>query len=51
MSFIGSMVLKTKDIWDTFQRAHEGTKPVKKAKRQHVEGQLDRLVMFEDESP
>jgi hypothetical protein len=24
---------KAKDIWDTLQRAHEGTKPVKKAKR------------------
>jgi hypothetical protein len=24
---------KTKDIWDTLQRAHEGTKPMKKAKR------------------
>jgi hypothetical protein len=24
---------KAKDIWDTLQRAHEGTKPLKKAKR------------------
>jgi hypothetical protein len=24
---------KAKDVWDTLQRAHEGTKPVKKAKR------------------
>jgi hypothetical protein len=24
---------KAKDIWDTLQRAHEGTKPVKKAMR------------------
>jgi hypothetical protein len=31
--------LKTaKEIWDTLQRAHEGTKPVKKAKRQLIEG-------------
>jgi hypothetical protein len=29
---------KAKDIWDTLQRAHEGTKPVKKAKRQLIEG-------------
>jgi hypothetical protein len=42
---------KAKDIWDTLQRAHEGTKPVKKAKRQLIEGQLDRFVMFDDEDP
>jgi hypothetical protein len=35
-----------KDIWDTLQRAREGTKPVKKAKRQ-----LDRFVMLNDEDP
>jgi hypothetical protein len=28
---------KAKDIWDTLQRAHEGTKPVKKAKRELIE--------------
>jgi hypothetical protein len=39
---------KAKDIWDTLQRAHEGTKPVKKAKRQLIEGQLDRFVMLDD---
>jgi hypothetical protein len=42
---------KVKDIWDTLQRAHEGTKPVKKAKRQLIEGQLDRFVMLDDEDP
>jgi hypothetical protein len=40
---------KTKDICDTLQRAHEGTKPMKKAKMQLIEGQLDRFVMFDDE--
>jgi hypothetical protein len=40
---------KAKDIWDTLQRAHEGTKPVKKAKRQLIEGQLDRFIMLDDE--
>jgi hypothetical protein len=40
---------KTKDICDTLQRAHEGTKPMKKAKRQLIEGQLDRFAMFDDE--
>jgi hypothetical protein len=42
---------KGKDIWDTLQRAHEGTKPVKKAKRQLIEGQLDRFVKLDDKSP
>jgi esterase/lipase len=43
---------KVKNIWDTLQRAHEGIKPVKKAKMQLVvEGQLDRFVMLDDESP
>jgi hypothetical protein len=42
---------KAKDIWDTLQRAHEGTKPMKKAKRQLIEGQLDIFVMFDDEDP
>jgi hypothetical protein len=42
---------KAKDIWNTLQRAHEGTKPVKKSKRQLIEGQLDRFVMLDDEDP
>jgi hypothetical protein len=42
---------KAKDIWDTLQRAHEGTKPVKKVKRQLIEGQFDRFIMLDDESP
>jgi hypothetical protein len=42
---------KAKDIWGTLQRADEGTKPVKKAKRQLIEGQLDRFVMLDDEDP
>jgi hypothetical protein len=40
-----------KDIWDTLQRAHEGTKPMKKAKRQLIDGQLDRFAMLDDEDP
>jgi hypothetical protein len=35
-----------KDVCDTLQRAHEGTKPMKKAKRQ-----LDRFVMLDNEGP
>jgi hypothetical protein len=41
----------TKDIWDTLQRAHEGTKSVRKAKRQLIEGKLDRFVMIHGEDP
>jgi hypothetical protein len=42
---------KVKYIWDTLQRAHEGTKSVKKAKRQSIEGKLDRFIMLDDEDP
>jgi hypothetical protein len=42
---------KAKDIWGTLQRAHEGIKPMKKAKRQLIEGQLDRFVMLDDKDP
>jgi hypothetical protein len=42
---------KAKDIWDTLQIAHEGIRLVKKAKRQLIEGQLDRFVMIDNESP
>jgi hypothetical protein len=42
---------KAKDIWDTLQRAREGTKLIKKATRQLIEGQLDRFVMLDDEDP
>jgi hypothetical protein len=42
---------KAKDNCDTLQRAHEGIKLVKKARRQLIEGQLDRFVMLDNESP
>jgi hypothetical protein len=42
---------KAKYIWDTLQRAHEGTKPIKKARRQLIEGQLNRFIMLYDEDP
>jgi hypothetical protein len=41
----------TKDIWTTLQKAHEGTKLVKKAKRQLIEGQLGRFIMLDDDGP
>jgi hypothetical protein len=51
MSLIESMVLRRQRHLGTLQRAHEGTKPVKKAKRQLIEGQLDRSVILDDEDP
>jgi hypothetical protein len=31
--------------------AHEGSKPVRKAKIEMPEGQLNRFIMFDDETP
>jgi hypothetical protein len=31
--------------------AHEGTKPMRKAKIEMLEGQLNRFIMFDDETP
>jgi hypothetical protein len=31
--------------------AHEGSKPMRKAKIDMLEGQLNRFVMFDDETP
>ena len=42
---------KAKDIWETLRVAHEGTKVVRKAKVEMLEGMLDRFVMLDDESP
>jgi hypothetical protein len=38
-----------KYIWNTLQMAHEGSKPVRKAKIEMIEGQLNRFIMFDDE--
>jgi hypothetical protein len=40
-----------KDVWTTLWMAHEGSKPMRKAKIEMLEGQLNRLIMFDDESP
>jgi hypothetical protein len=40
-----------KDIWDTLWMAHEGSRPMRKAKIEMIEGQLNRFIMFDDESP
>jgi hypothetical protein len=40
-----------KDVWTTIQMAHEGSKPVRKAKVEMLEGQLNRFTMYDDETP
>jgi hypothetical protein len=42
---------EAKDVWTTLRMAHEGLKPVRKAKIDMLEGQLNRFVMFNDETP
>jgi hypothetical protein len=42
---------KAKNVWTTLWMAHEGSKPVRKAKIDMLEGQLTRFVMFDDETP
>jgi hypothetical protein len=41
----------TKDVWTTLWKAHEGSKPVRKAKVEMLEGQLNHFIMYDDETP
>jgi hypothetical protein len=40
-----------KDVWTTLRIAHEGSKPVRKAKIEMLEGQLNCFIMYDDETP
>jgi hypothetical protein len=40
-----------KVVWTTLQMAHEGFKPVRRAKVEMLEGQLNRFIMYDDETP
>jgi hypothetical protein len=40
-----------KDVWTILWMAHEGSKPVRKAKVEMLEGQLNRFIMYNDETP
>jgi hypothetical protein len=40
-----------KDVWTTLWMAHEGSKPVRKAKVKMLEGQLNHFIMYDDEMP
>jgi hypothetical protein len=42
---------EAKDVWTTLQMAHEESKPMRKAKIYMLKGQLNRFVMFNDETP
>jgi hypothetical protein len=40
-----------KNVWFTLRMAHEGSKPMRIAKIENLEGQLSRFIMFDDEIP
>jgi hypothetical protein len=40
-----------KDVWTTLWMAHEGSKPVRKAKVKMLEDQLNYFIMYDDETP
>jgi hypothetical protein len=40
-----------KDVWTILQMAHEGPKPVRKAKIEMLEGQLNHFILYDDETP
>jgi hypothetical protein len=40
-----------KDVWNTLRMAHEGSRPIRKAKVEMLEGQLNRFIMYDDETP
>jgi hypothetical protein len=40
-----------KDVWTTLRMAHGGSKPVRKDKVEMLEGQLNRFIMYDDETP
>jgi hypothetical protein len=40
-----------KDVWTTLRMAHEGSKPVRKAKVEMLEGQLNHFIIYDDKLP
>jgi hypothetical protein len=40
-----------KDVWTTLWMTHEGSKPVRKAMVEMLEGQLNHFIMYDDETP
>jgi hypothetical protein len=42
---------KANEMWEALRVFHDGTKSIRKAKIEMLEGQLDRFVMLDDETP
>jgi hypothetical protein len=42
---------EAKDVWTTLRMVHEGSNPVRKANIDMLEGQLNRFVIFDNETP
>jgi hypothetical protein len=42
---------EAKDMWTTLRMTHEGSKPMRNAKIDILERQLNKFVMFDDETP
>jgi hypothetical protein len=40
-----------KDVWSTLWMAHEGSRPMRMANMEMLEGQLNRFIMYDDEMP
>ncbi len=40
-----------KDVWNTLRMTHEGSRHVRKVKMEMLEGQLNRFIMYDDETP
>jgi hypothetical protein len=40
-----------KDVWNILRMAHEGSRPVRKAKVEMLEGQLNCFIMYDDKTP
>jgi hypothetical protein len=39
-----------KDVWTTLRMAHKGSKPMRNAKVEILKGQLNRFIMYDDET-
>jgi hypothetical protein len=40
-----------KDVWNTLRMAHVGSRLIRKAKVEMLEGQLNHFIMYDDETP
>jgi hypothetical protein len=40
-----------KDVWNTLRMAQEGSRPIRKAKMEMLEGQLNHFIIYDDKTP